>query len=88
VREHVPWTENLRCHRRRRRLAVRGGDERRARGQPVGEPVDRPRIELPKQLPGNRRPAAAAGQTRQTRGRAGGEDLGGERDAHGFESNP
>ena len=58
------------------------------RGQPLGEPVDRRRIELPEQLPRNRRPAAAAGQARKTGRRAGGEDLGCKRNAHGFESNP
>ena len=74
--------EDLGRHRRRRRLPVRRGDERGARGQPRGEPVDRARVELPEQLPGHRRPAAAAGQARQAGRRARGEDLGCERNAH------
>ena len=55
--------QDLREHRRRRRLAVRRRDEHGAVRQLPGEPVDRARIELPEQLPRQRRAAAAPGDS-------------------------
>ena len=57
-----PRPQDLRDHRRGRRLAVGGRDEHRPLGQPAGEPVDRAGIELPEQLAGQRRAAATAGE--------------------------
>ena len=54
-----------RRHRGGRRLAVRRRDERRALRQPRGEPVDRAGIELPEQLAGQRRAAAAPREPRE-----------------------
>ena len=54
--------DDLRHHRRGRRLAVRRRDDGRSLRQPRRQRVDRARIELPEQLAGNRRAAAGAGQ--------------------------
>ena len=62
--EPVLGTEDLRGHRRRGRLPVRGGDERHAGGEPCRERVDGARIELPEELPGQRRAATAPGRAR------------------------
>jgi hypothetical protein len=69
--------QDLRHHRRRRRLAVRGGDEGGAVGQPRGQRVDRAWIELPEQLARDRRAPARAGEAREPRRSAGGEGLDG-----------
>ena len=55
--------QDLREHRRRRRLPVRRRDEHGAARQFPGQPVDRARIELPEQFPGQRRAAAAPGDS-------------------------
>ena len=77
--------QDLGRHRCRRRLAVRRGYERRPLRQPCREPVDRARVDLPQELPGNSRAAAAAREPRQRARRPGGRDLQRERhrDAHG-----
>jgi hypothetical protein len=87
VGEARAWPQDLGRHRRRRRLPVRRRHERRALRQSRGEPVDRARIDLPQELAGQRRAAAAAREPRQRAGRPGGRDLQRERhrDAHGAE---
>ncbi len=80
VGEAVPRAEDLRGHRRGRRLAVRGRDQRRAAREARGEPVDRPRIELPEQLPRHGRAATGAGEAGKASRRPRDGDLGGERD--------
>ena len=65
--------EDLRRHRRRRRLPVRRRDDGRAVRQPRRERVDRARIELPEQLARQRRAAAGAREAGELRGRARGE---------------
>ncbi len=62
--EPVLVTEDLRRHRRRGRLPVRGGDQRHAGGEPGRERVDGARIELPEELPRQRRAATAPGRAR------------------------
>ena len=57
--------EDRRGHGRRRRLPVRRGDERDAEREPPGERVERAGVELPHELAGQRRPAAAAGGARE-----------------------
>ena len=60
VRDPDARAEDLRHHRRARRLAVRRRDHGGALGQPARQPVDRSGIELPEELSRKRRPAAAA----------------------------
>jgi hypothetical protein len=60
--ELAPGLEDLRGHRRRGRLPVRGGDDGSAFRQPSRERIDRTGIELPQQLPRQRRPPAGASQ--------------------------
>ena len=62
VREPKSGPQGLGGHRRGRRLAVRRGDESGALRQPGGQAVDRAGVELPEQLAGDGRPAAAARQ--------------------------
>src|SRR5581483_11886098 len=81
VREPVPRPEHLGRHRGRRRLPVRGGDERGALRQPRCKPVDRVRVELPEQLARDGRAGAGAEQARERAGGPGPGDLGGERKA-------
>ena len=52
-------------HRRGRRLAIRGGDQRRTERKPLPEPVDRTGIELPEQLSGQGGAAAAPCEPRE-----------------------
>ena len=80
VGEPVARAEDLRGHRRGRRLAVRRRDQHGALRQPRGEPVDRARIELPEELSGHRRAAAAACDPGEGADRAGGGGLRRERD--------
>jgi hypothetical protein len=70
VRDAHPRPEDLRDHRGRRRLAVGRRDEHRSLPQPACEEVDGARIELPEELPRQRRPAAAAGHAGQLAGDA------------------
>ena len=69
--EPVAAAENRARHRRRRRLAVRRGDESDSERQSRGERVERARIELPEQLPGSvvppPRPAARESRRRAAR---------------------
>ena len=53
-----PSPSSSSCRSSRRRGPSRCGSR-------AGEPVDRPRVELPEQLPGQRRAAAATGETRE-----------------------
>ena len=74
--------QDPRSHRGGRRLAVRGRDQRRALRQTGGEAVDRTRIQLPEQLPGQGGAAPGAGEAREPGGGAGKADLEHERGAH------
>ncbi len=65
VRDSEAWLEDRRHHRGGRRLAVRRRDERRALLEPRREPVDRARVQLPEQLAGQGRTAAAAREPRE-----------------------
>src|SRR5262249_9065034 len=71
--------EDLGSHARRRRLAVRRRDEGRATLESRGEPIDRRRVELPEELPRNRRAAARTREARQASGDPCGGDLRAER---------
>ena len=62
MREAHPPTEDLRGHRRGRRLAVRRREGGGALREPRREPRDRRGIELPEELAGERRPAARSRQ--------------------------
>ena len=75
VRKADPGREDLRHHRRRRRLAVRRGYERRAAWQPASEASDGPRVDRGEDLPRQRRAAAPPGQPRHPAGRSGERDL-------------
>ena len=70
VREPVARTKDRRCHRRRRRLAVRRRREHAAFGQLRRQPRDRPAVDCGQQLPGHSRAPATAGQARQASRRA------------------
>ena len=74
--------ENRRGHRGRRRLPVGRRDERDPLRQPARERVECPGIELPHELPGKRRPAAAAGRAGEPADETGGGRLEGESRAH------
>ena len=75
VREPVPRTEDLRRHRSRGRLAVRGRHDCGTRREARGQAVDRVTVELGEELARDRRPAPGAETSRQRRHTAGGRDL-------------
>ncbi len=70
-----PAAEDLGDHRRRRRLAVRRGDEHRPAVETRREPVDRTRVDRREELSGQGRAAAAARQARERADRARGGDF-------------
>ena len=61
VRDAQPRSQDLGDHRGCRCLSVGRRDEHRALWQTAGEAIDRAGVELPEQLAGQRRAAAAAG---------------------------
>ena len=71
----VRGAEDAGEHRARRRLPVRRRDDGDAGRQPGRECVDRTRIDLPEQLAGQRRAAAAPGRAREAPDEAGGARL-------------
>ncbi len=81
-------TQDLRHHRRRRRLAVRRRHERDAGGKPGREGVDRGGIELPEELPRQRRAAARTCELRQARSGSRGKRFHGKSRAHASPSLP
>ena len=83
----VTGQANLRCqdlrdHRRSRRLAVRGRNEHGTERQPACQAVERIRIEGRNQLSGHRRPAAGPDEPREPCRCAGGRDPDGQGDSH------
>jgi len=82
-----PRTQDLGDHRGRRRLPVGRRDEHRPLCQASCEQVDRAGIELPEQLSGQRRAAAAAGEAGELAGHAKGGrfEIEGDRKAHDCE---
>ena len=68
MREPGAGAQDLGRHRRRRRLPVRGRDEGYSERQRGGESADSCRIQRGEELPRQRRPAAAPGQSRQPAG--------------------
>jgi hypothetical protein len=60
VRQLRAGAKDARSHRRCRGLAVRGREEGGAKRQARGEPIDCAWVELPEQLPRDRRAAAGA----------------------------
>ena len=76
VGEPVPRAEDLGRHRRGRRLAVRGGDDRAPRREPGGEAVDRAGVERARgACPGIVVPPPAADASRERGDAARGGDL-------------
>jgi hypothetical protein len=66
----------------------RGRDDRDAGGQPGGERVDRAGIDLPEQLSGQRRAAAAPDGAREAADQAGSGRFGREANSHAFRAYP
>ena len=86
--EPVAAAEDPRQHRARRRLAVRRRDDGDAGGQACRERVEGARIDLPEQLPGQRRATAAPDGAGEPPDEAGGRGLGVEAHSHRPEPTP
>ena len=86
--EPVAAAEDAREHRARRRLAVRRGDDRDAGRQLGRERVEGAGIDLPEELPGQRRAATAPDGTREAPDEPGGRRLGIEAHSHADEPTP
>src|SRR5919201_5049129 len=81
VRETDLAAQDRSDHCRRRRLAVRRGDERGTERQPPREGVDRVRVELPEELPRHGRAAPRPSDAGEAAGGAREQDLEAEREA-------